>query len=29
MYGWMGHILRVDLSSGSVKREPLDEIVRP
>ena len=24
MYGWMGHILRVDLSSGSVKREPLD-----
>jgi aldehyde:ferredoxin oxidoreductase len=25
MYGWMGHILRVDLTSGSVTREPLDE----
>jgi aldehyde:ferredoxin oxidoreductase len=25
MYGWMGWILRVDLSSGKVQKEPLDE----
>ncbi|MBN1289582.1 MAG: aldehyde ferredoxin oxidoreductase family protein [Actinobacteria bacterium] len=25
MYGWMGTILRVDLSSGKIEREPLDE----
>ena len=25
MYGWMGTILRVDLSSGKIEREPLSE----
>jgi aldehyde:ferredoxin oxidoreductase len=28
MYGWMGKILRVNLSEGSVKSEPLDETLR-
>ena len=25
MYGWMGKILRVDLTSGKIKEEPLSE----
>ena len=24
MYGWMGTILRVDLTTGTIKKEPLD-----
>ena len=28
MYGWIGKILRVNLSEGSVKSEPLDENLR-
>ena len=25
MYGWAGTLLRVDLSSGTIEREPLEE----
>ena len=28
MYGWMGTILKVDLSTGSVTYEPLSEELR-
>lgn len=28
MYGWMGTILRVDLSSGNIEKEPLSEELR-
>ena len=28
MYGWMGTILRVDLTSGKIKKEPLSKRLR-
>jgi len=28
LYGWMGTILRVDLSSGKIEKEPLSEKLR-
>ena len=28
MYGWMGKILRIDLSTGSIRHEPLSEELR-
>ena len=28
MYGWMGTILRVDLTSGKIEKEPLSEELR-
>ena len=28
MYGWAGSILRVNLSTGNIKTEPLDETLR-